>query len=161
MLTGYYAAWQPAKVNTGHVLTSCSPSTFPAGLRWTRLLGKPCLSGCVFLSWNLFSPCKQGGSSPIGLPRVWREERAGDDRGRGPHAVLPQAPCLPSILFILRPCAPRAHQRAARITLPAGRAGSADGGPGQASLPALPIGQASGKLPVSQRRIGQWPSVGP
>ena len=48
----------------------------------------PSLPGCVFLSWNLFSPCKQGGSSPIGLPRVWREAgdrrrlREGTERGR-------------------------------------------------------------------------------
>lgn len=167
MLTGYYAAWQPTKVSTGASFNLLQSQRLPRRAQVDMPAGKALSSRVRLPVLEFVSSQQTGGLLSHRAASMWREERTGDDRGRGPreeawpHAVLPQAPCLPSILFILRPCAPRARQRAARITLPAGRAGSADGGPGQASLPALPKGRASGQLPESQRGIGQWPSVEP
>lgn len=62
----------------------------------------------------------------------------GGDRGEAwPHSGSFLAHGLSSCLY----CGPESAGPSAQlpgITLPAGRAGSADGGPGQASLPALP-----------------------
>lgn len=100
--------------------------------------GAPLPSGCPGCGVRRGQEVTEGGV----------RERKHGTRGTSPSTLPSFHPVYTAAL------APRAHQRAARITLPAGRAGSADGGPGQASLPALPKGRASGQLLESQRGIG-------
>lgn len=174
MLTDDYAAWQPTKVNTGASFNLLQSRRSPCRprLRCTGLLTTPSLRR-IFPSRSQACPCKQRAALLPRLPGAWQEQR--DRRqpregtgGRSATGGAPQAPCLPSILFVLRPSEPQAlhsgllHGLPARpMDPPAGGAGSADGEHGQVLLPASPQEQESGRLLDSSRGIGQFPYFGP
>lgn len=120
MLTDDYAVWQPTKVNTGASFNLLQSQSLPcwARLRCTGLLAK---------AWPPAShlPVPGNGlSSHQAVPSVDRAK--GQERVKGgggeedwPHtgpSLLPPpqpVPCLPSILFTLRPEAPWASAQQA------------------------------------------------
>lgn len=110
MLTDYYAVWQPTKVNTGQVLTSCSHRAFPAG---------PCSGahGCwQSLSSSGASSCP--GAHPVPRNRrlfshqavwskVWAKGQETTKRQEDwQHMVLPKHPASPPSCLH---CGPKIH----------------------------------------------------